>query len=187
PTSTSYQAQASAPTYQEQSRQSSSPVDLSGYGGMYSQVKLPDDSQSSPSRQSRERSQPSTSRRMSPDQPQYDAATGECICAEYVARRAGIPNVNEVAGSNEDQLEAAGYQRSVYPRAGGIALLDKNLPGLTKPDSRHIAFVEGVDDGIPIVAESNSGGTDSGYGCTNVSTARRADYLSPGVSFWAKN
>lgn len=129
---------------------------------------------------------PANSRVMA-NQTQTTLRPGECICAEYVARRAGMPNVNEVSGSAEGTLQSAGYHHTAYPRPGGIALLAANIPGLTKPDSGHIAFVESVDDGIPIVTDSNSGGTDNGYGCTNVRTAKRENYYSPGVTFWAKN
>lgn len=112
---------------------------------------------------------------------------GECNCTEYVARRAGIPDVNKIADSNENTLTAAGYRRTAYPRPGGIVLLKPAIPGLTQPNSGHIAFIEKVDDGIPIITDSNSGGTNSGYGCTNVRTSKRENYFTPGVTFWAKN
>lgn len=47
PTSQASTTQSAAPTYQAPSNQASSKVDLSGYGGMYAGVKIPDDSQSS--------------------------------------------------------------------------------------------------------------------------------------------
>ena len=107
----------------------------------------------------------------------------ECNCTEYVARRAGIPDVNKVRGSNENTLKAAGYSRTAYPRPGGIALLEPGIPDLTEPNSGHIAFIESVDDGIPTITDSNSGGTDSSYGCNNVRTSKRENYFSDGVTF----
>lgn len=114
-------------------------------------------------------------------------APGECNCTEYVSRRAGIPDVNKVRDTNENTLKAAGYSRTAYPRPGGIALLEPGIPNLTKPNSGHIAYIESVDDGIPTITDSNSGGTDSSYGCNNVRTSRRENYFSNGVTFWAKD
>ena len=100
-----------------------------------------------------------------------------CICMEYIKNRTGMGDINKF--KPDEYFAKYGYSRISDPQLGAIAFTVD-----------HIAYVEAVEaDGTPIITDSNSGGTDSGYGCSNVRTATpKPEYLTnPRASFWAKN
>ena len=109
-----------------------------------------------------------------------DPSAKFCICMEYIKHRTGIADIDR--DEPDEYFAKYGYSRISDPQPGAIAFTIGN-PG-------HIAYVEAVEaDGTPIITDSNSGGTDSGYGCSNVRTATpKPEYLTnPQASFWAKN
>ena len=106
-----------------------------------------------------------------------DTSAKFCICMEYIKNLTGIGDIDRY--EPDEYFAKYGYSRISDPQPGAIAFTVD-----------HIAYVEAVEaDGTPIITDSNSGGTDNGYGCSNVRTATpKPEYLTnPKASFWAKN